>query len=869
VIDQAEIHRKTNSIRHEDREKAARSLGLAFAHFPDKEQAWQDLHKLTKDVGPVREAAARSLGRAFAHVPDKEQAWQDLHELTQDHWNEDVRKAAASSLGQAFAHVPDKEQAWKDIIRLTQDVWRYTQMVAAGSFGQAFSQISDKEQAWKDIIIRLKQNDDRMRMRIGASISLALVFSQVPDKGQAWKDLHTLTKDEDRVVRMSVAFSLGSVFSQIPDKEQARQDLHKLTKDWDADVRKAAASSLGRVFSQVPDKEQVWQDLHRLTKDEDRDVRMSVASSLGSVFSQIPDKEQAWKDLHKLTQDEDYFVRNRAASSLGLAFSQVPDKEQAWQDLHKLTQDEDYFVRRNAARSLGPAFSQVPDKEQAWQDLHKLTQDGNDFVRIDAAFSLGSAFSQVPDKEQAWQDLHKLTQDGNSLVRNEATCSLGLAFSQVPDKEQVWQDLHKLTQDEKSFVQMSAYHSLGKVSVYMATESEDVNVLRMNLENAVEYFEKSVQESEYSPARFCYLFYRSYFAITFQGDSQEAVLKYLAEAKVEVGRSESRDELLKAVENLVEALQEAQRAKDMQLSGMQCDLKAYMRYCNQATAYLNQVEKDAPCAAKLIRKGLSNIDRQIKEIIGSIQEKAQTICIQGKGTGTALEAAGIELNRWAKELSFEDILKSERSCSRIEYTLQNFCNRIPVSERSHVCEVVKEIGQEEELPNKLTKIELALIYILNELPIDYDVRKKLDEIHDDIKSLRQSILDRFEIRELKILSSVFGKLDRNKLEIIEALLNAVERDAVPQDLIAEILNSTKDLVSEIRGSLLEIQDPEAAKSLNSWEEAINSPELGIENMIKVTIPIIPFLLTYEGSYKFQTGMKLDSAWNKLRALVRR
>jgi hypothetical protein len=68
---------------------------------------------------------------------------------------------------------------------------------------------------------------------------------------------------------------------------------------------------------------------------------------------------------------------------------------------------------------------------------------------------------------------------------------------------------------------------------------------------------------------------------------------------------------------------------------------------------------------------------------------------------------------------------------------------------------------------------------------------------------------------------------------------------------------------------MQIQDPKIAKCVDSWEEAINSPELGIENIIKVTIPIIPFLLTYEGSYKFQTGMKLDSTWNKLCAFIRR
>jgi hypothetical protein len=189
---------------------------------------------------------------------------------------------------------------------------------------------------------------------------------------------------------------------------------------------------------------------------------------------------------------------------------------------------------------------------------------------------------------------------------------------------------------------MYAYYSLGRASIFKSTGAKNMDELESELEAAVAYFEESAKRfSDLNPVRFCYPFYRSYLAITFQGADDEEVRRYLAEAKKSVGSSKIKAQLLEAVENLAGALQEAQKTKDMQLAGMQCDLKAYMRYCDQAAEHLNQVEKDAPSATKLIRKGLPNIDQQIKEIIGSIQEKAQTICIQGKGTGTALEAAGL------------------------------------------------------------------------------------------------------------------------------------------------------------------------------------------------------------------------------------
>jgi HEAT repeat protein len=868
VVDQAEIHRKATDGRAEDRQEAAEIFGKAFSEFPDKYQAWRDLITLTQDKDSVvRGSAVAALGAAFSQVPDKMQAWQDLIALTQDN-DSDILGRIASSLGiafeiwcvvpilgSAFKQVPDKKQAWRDLITLIQDKDFEVRWRAANVLETAISQVPDKTQVWRDLITLTQDKDFEVR-RWAANV-LETAISQVPDKTQVWQDLHRLTQDKDSVVRGGAVSALGAAFSQVPDKTQAWQDLHRLTQDKDFRVRRRAANVLETVISQAPDKMEAWQDVHRLTKDEDNNVRFNASYSLGVAFSQVPDKMQAWQDLTRLTENRDSEVRRRAANALRAAFSQVPDKMQAWQDLIRLKEDNYYNdLTGIVANALGIAFSRVHDKAQAWQDLHKLTRDHNNEVRKSATYALGTSFSQAPDKMEAWQDLIMLTKDEDNNVRFNASYSLGVAFSQVPDKMQAWQDLIRLTQNEDSDVRTYAYYSLGRASVYNATESEDIDGLRRYLEEAVRYFEKSAQESKYSPARFCHPFYRSYFAITFQRDSQEAVQNYLAVAKDAVGGSESRDQLLKAVENLAGALQEAQRTKDMQLAGMQCDLKAYMRYCNQATEYLNHAEADAPGAAKLIRKGLPNIDQQIKKIIDSIQEKSRTICIQGKGKGTALEAAGLELNHWAKELSFEDILKSERSCSRIEYTLQNFCNRIPESKKSNLCEVVREIGQEEELPSKLTKIELALSYILNEWPIDYDVRKKLDEI-----------FDRFKTSEQKILSSVFERLDKDKLEIVCSLLDAIKENKIPKELTEETLKATKDFITEIKS--MQIQDPELVKCVDSWEDAMNSPELGIENMIKVTIPIIPFLLTYEGSYKFQTGLKLDSVWDKLRAFIRR
>ncbi|MEA1864927.1 MAG: hypothetical protein U9N46_06995 [Euryarchaeota archaeon] len=137
MVDQAEIHRKAVSGETEERREAVKQLLSDFADIPDKEEAWNDLHRLTQaESWGVRRDAAYALGSVFPHIPDKEHAWQDLHRLTQDK-NWDVRRDAANALGSAFAHIPDKKQAWQDLIWLTQGEDRDVRMYANHSLGRA------------------------------------------------------------------------------------------------------------------------------------------------------------------------------------------------------------------------------------------------------------------------------------------------------------------------------------------------------------------------------------------------------------------------------------------------------------------------------------------------------------------------------------------------------------------------------------------------------------------------------------------------------------------------------------------------------------------------------------------------------------
>jgi len=405
-----------------------------------------------------------------------------------------------------------------------------------------------------------------------------------------------------------------------------------------------------------------------------------------SAFSHIPDKDTAWSDLIQLAQDGNDTVHLIALGNMfGSVFSHIPDKDKAWSDLHRLTQNENNFVRWWAADVLRSVFSYIPDKDAAWSTLHRLTQDGDSDVRRRATDALGSAFSHVPDKDAAWSTLHRLTQDEDICVRWRAAGALGSAFSHIPDKDITWSTLHQLTQNEDKNVRMYAYHSLGSASVYKATATEDEGKFREELKKSIDYFEKSSQEVEYkfhNPTSFCLPFYRSYYAvISRQQEAEVEAAKYIAEAKGATGNSESEEILLKAVENLANALKEAQKPLDF--SEKQEHLRACMQYCDHTAELADSARGKSPVAAAAIDRGIQIVGVKVKEIIAEIQEKAEALREQTKDT--PLESLGLEADKKAKQLSPDNVL----SFDDLSAIVLELCDYIPPEHRAIICKKIQ------------------------------------------------------------------------------------------------------------------------------------------------------------------------------------
>ncbi len=516
---------------------------------------------------------------------------------------------------------------------------------------------------------------------------------------------------------------------------------------------------------------------------------------LNDSFALLEDKKQAWEDLIRLTADEYRTVREGAASVLGTAFSYVPDKKQAWKDLIRLTDDEYSDVRLYAAYALGAVFSHVPDKKQAWEDLHRLTANENIGVRLHTVSALGTAFSHIPDKKQAWEDLHRFVTDENSYVRQRAAEALGTVFSQVLDKKQAWEDMIDLTVDKDSDVRASAYNSLGRTSIFKVANAENNIDIRKELEEAIKFFEQSSeQETFFKPAKFCLPFYRSFYAITFKKHETEAeVQRYLSEAKSAVEGSESREKLFEAVENLGNALKEAQKERDF--DELKSDLNAYRRYCDRACELLDTAEEKAPGASRLIRKGLPIIDERIKGIITEIQEKAKAACQQSIGTPAGEIACGA--NKEIQQLRIENPEKMIWAVENIIFVLHTKIPHNPENKNIH--DWIEEIRKEEDMTKQyqMIAILIAMIPSANVQIGNINVSGSLTRININSEDRSINIIgDRINELE-KLIEKDYKKNDKNELVQTVHQMKQYCEDPSKKDSLKEKLQWIITRTSEI------------------------------------------------------------------------
>jgi len=155
-----------------------------------------------------------------------------------------------------------------------------------------------------------------------------------------------------------------------------------------------------------------------------------------------------------------------------------------------------------------------------------------------------------------------------------------------------------------------------------------------------------------------------------------------------------------------------------------------------------------------------------------------------------------------------------------------------------------------ELEQQLTGISTPQIQVVgNQLQIIENQLQQIDAKLNIVLINQDSLLIRYQASEQAILRVFIEQLNQTQLAFTENMLNAVAANQVSESEMLQML------------AVLESRIPSLpASSQAEIAEIIKSPELDARHKITVTLPIVPFLINYEGELELGTGFNIKSAW---------
>jgi septal ring factor EnvC (AmiA/AmiB activator) len=155
-----------------------------------------------------------------------------------------------------------------------------------------------------------------------------------------------------------------------------------------------------------------------------------------------------------------------------------------------------------------------------------------------------------------------------------------------------------------------------------------------------------------------------------------------------------------------------------------------------------------------------------------------------------------------------------------------------------------------ELEQQLTGIPTPQIQVVgNQLQIIENQLQQIDAKLNIVLINQDSLLIRYQASEQAILRVFIEQLNQTQLAFTENMLNAVAANQVSESEMLQML------------AVLESRIPSLPSSSQAEiAEIIKSPELDARHKITVTLPIVPFLINYEGELELGTGFNIKSAW---------
>lgn len=159
-----------------------------------------------------------------------------------------------------------------------------------------------------------------------------------------------------------------------------------------------------------------------------------------------------------------------------------------------------------------------------------------------------------------------------------------------------------------------------------------------------------------------------------------------------------------------------------------------------------------------------------------------------------------------------------------------------------------------EPTEQMQNVAIQLEQINNKLNTLYAGQRA---IYGNLNDLRRRLLAHYNAGEQRIISAITAQMDQTQLDTISVVLQAIDSGKVSDLEVQQILDSTQQMLAMLnQGNILTSDQQEII-------EVIKSPAIDAKHRLKVTIPLIPLILGYEGEVDLGTGINLKAALQNL------
>jgi hypothetical protein len=198
---------------------------------------------------------------------------------------------------------------------------------------------------------------------------------------------------------------------------------------------------------------------------------------------------------------------------------------------------------------------------------------------------------------------------------------------------------------------------------------------------------------------------------------------------------------------------------------------------------------------------------------------------------------------------FEDALRYETN-PRVKAAYRQDIQQLKESATLYQQEYdeLEKIITTDESATKLQNVEIQLHQMDAKLDI---LLNSQDDLSESLYQMRQTLLSRYDITEKVLIASIAEQFSQTQLAMTQTLLDALEDNQLSELEMQQML------------AVLEQQIPSLPPSQAVVAEIIKAPEMDAKHKLKITLPIVPFLIDYEGELEIGSGFNIKLAWESL------